>query len=90
MEIEPYHTGYLHGQISAEGEDFGVNVIAAMREAGGPSIGILLDAHGNYNVFVDHPLDFRGDQLFLSERPGLAVDLDVEPLEAKSVYRRPS
>jgi len=39
---------------------------------------------GHYNVFVDHPLDFRGDQLFLSDRP----DLDVDRLEAKSVYRR--
>ena len=43
----------------------------------------------NYNTFVDHPLDFRGDQLYLSERPGLGVDLDVELLEAKTVYRRP-
>lgn len=220
LEMEPYHTGYLHGQISPEGEDFGINVIAAMREAVGPNIGILLDAHGhynvptcvricrrlepynlgwfeeptppesiqalrsvreqvnvpicvgerlytrhdflplleqhltdyimpdvvwtggisellriatlaeayhvpisphnamgplqvlagahtmmtvpnfyrlehnianygNYNTFIDHPLDFRGDQLFLSERPGLGVDFDVELLEAKSVYRRP-
>jgi L-alanine-DL-glutamate epimerase-like enolase superfamily enzyme len=55
----------------------------------GPSVGILLDAHGHYNVFVDHPLDFRGDQLFLSDRPGLGVDLDVELLEAKSAYHRP-
>ena len=45
--------------------------------------------YGNYNRFVDHPLDFRGDQLHLSDRPALGVDLDVELLEAKSVYRRP-
>jgi galactonate dehydratase len=45
--------------------------------------------YGNYNTFVDHPLDFRGDQLFLSDRPGLGVDLNVELLEAKSIYRRP-
>jgi L-alanine-DL-glutamate epimerase-like enolase superfamily enzyme len=45
--------------------------------------------YGNYNLFVDHKLDFRGDQLYLSDRPGLGVDLDVELLEAKSVYRRP-
>src|SRR5438105_1431311 len=24
--------------------------------------------HGNYNTFLDHKLDFRGDQLHLSER----------------------
>jgi galactonate dehydratase len=220
LEMNQYHTGYLSGQISPEGEDFGVNVIAAMREAVGPNIGILLDAHGhynvptavricrrlepytigwfeeptppesiqalkavreqvsvpicvgerlytrhdflplleqrltdyimpdvvwtggisellriatlaeayhvpisphdamgplqvlagahtmmtvpnlyrlehnianygNYNTFLDHPLDFRGDRLFLSDRPGLGVDLDVELLEAKSVYHRP-
>ena len=218
--MEPFYAGYLHGQISLEGEDFGVNVIAAMREAVGPNIGILLDAHGhynvptavrickrlepynigwfeeptppesiqalksvreqvnvpicvgerlytrhdflplleqgltdyimpdvvwtggisellriatlaeayhvpisphnamgplqvlagahtmmtvpnlyrlehnianygNYNTFIDHPLDFRGDQLYLSDRPGLGVDFDVEKLEAHLVYRRP-
>jgi hypothetical protein len=43
----------------------------------------------NNHTFIDHRLDFRGDQLFLSGRPGLGVDLDVELLEAKSVYRRP-
>jgi galactonate dehydratase len=45
--------------------------------------------YGNYTVFLDHKLDFRGDRLFLSDRPGLGVDLDVELLEAKSFYRRP-
>ncbi len=215
-----YHTAYMSGQISPEGEDFGVNVIAAIREAVGPNVGVLLDAHGhynvptcvricrrlepynlgwfeeptppesiqalrsireqvnvpicvgerlytrhdflplleqhltdyimpdvvwtggisellriatlaeayhvpisphnamgpllvlagahtmmtvpnlyrlehnvanygNYNVFLDHKLDFRGDQLFLSDRPGLGVDLDVDLLEPKSFYRRP-
>ena len=44
---------------------------------------------GKYNTFIDHKLDFRGDQLYLSERPGLGVDLDAELLKAKSVYRRP-
>jgi galactonate dehydratase len=50
VEMNQFHTGYLSGQISPEGEDFGVNVIAAMRDAVGPNIGILLDAHGHYNV----------------------------------------
>ena len=45
--------------------------------------------YGNYNRFIDLPLDFRGDQLFLSERPGLGVDLDADLLEAHTVYRRP-
>src|SRR3954462_12258082 len=46
VEMYQYHTAYLSGQITPEGEDFGIDVIAAMREAVGPSIGILLDAHG--------------------------------------------
>ena len=71
---EPVPQGYLSGQISPEGEDFGTNVIAAMREAIGSNVGILQDAHGRC----------------ISERPGLGVDLDVELLEAKSVYRRPA
>jgi L-alanine-DL-glutamate epimerase-like enolase superfamily enzyme len=45
--------------------------------------------YGNDNVFLDHKLDFRRDQLYLSDRPGLGVDFDVELLEAKTVYRRP-
>jgi L-alanine-DL-glutamate epimerase-like enolase superfamily enzyme len=89
VEMYQYHTVYLSGQITPEGEDFGINVIAAIREAVGPKIGVLLDAHGHYNVFLYHKLDVRGDQLFLSDRPGLGVDLDVELLEAKSFYRRP-
>jgi galactonate dehydratase len=50
LEMRPYHTGYVTGQISPEGEDLGVNIIAAMREAVGPSVEILIDAHGHYNV----------------------------------------
>lgn len=45
--------------------------------------------YDNDNRFVDHPLDLRGDRLHLSDRPGLGVDLDVELLEAHTVYRRP-
>jgi galactonate dehydratase len=45
--------------------------------------------YGNYNTFIDHMLDFREDRLYLSERPGLGVDFDVEKLEAHLVYRRP-
>ena len=43
----------------------------------------------NDNHFIDHPIDFHGDQLFLSERPGRGVDFDVEKLESCLVYRRP-
>jgi galactonate dehydratase len=50
LEMLPYHTGYLSGQISPAGEELGVSIIAAMREAVGPSVEILIDAHGHYNV----------------------------------------
>lgn len=50
LEMRPYHTGYVTGQISAEGEELGCNIVAALREAVGPKIEILIDAHGHYNV----------------------------------------
>ena len=31
-----------------------------------------------YDVFIDHPLDIRGDKIFLSDRPGLGIELDKE------------
>jgi galactonate dehydratase len=49
-EMRPYHTGYLHGQISAAGEQFGIDVVAAVREAVGPGVEVLIDAHGHYDV----------------------------------------
>jgi len=49
-EMIPYHTGYLAGQITAAGEEFGVACVAEIREAVGPQVEILIDAHGHYNV----------------------------------------
>ncbi len=42
--------GYLSGQIDAAGEEHGANVIAAIREAVGSSIEILIDCHGRFDV----------------------------------------
>ena len=50
LEMIPYHTGYVTGQISAEGEELGCNIVAAIRAAVGPKVEILIDAHGHYNV----------------------------------------
>ncbi len=50
LEMRPFHTGYLAGQISPAGEDLGVSIVAAVREAVGPAVEILIDAHGHYNV----------------------------------------
>lgn len=41
---------YLDGQISPQGEQMGVDIIAAIREAVGPEIEVLIDAHALYNV----------------------------------------
>jgi galactonate dehydratase len=50
LEMRPYHTGFVTGQISPAGEELGVNIVAAIREAVGPAVAILIDAHGHYNV----------------------------------------
>jgi galactonate dehydratase len=50
LEMQQFHTGYVSGQISAAGEELGINIVAAIREAVGPAIEILIDAHGNFNV----------------------------------------
>jgi galactonate dehydratase len=50
LEMRPFHTGYLAGQISPAGEEQGVSIVAALREALGPAVEILIDAHGHYNV----------------------------------------
>jgi galactonate dehydratase len=41
---------YLEGGISAAGEQAGVDIIAAIREAVGPSVELMIDAHALYNV----------------------------------------
>ena len=38
-----------------------------------------------YDVFVDHPLDIRGDKIHLSERPGLGIELDKDYMRAHVV-----
>ena len=43
-------SAYLDGGMSAEGEQEGADIIAAIREAVGPRIEILIDAHAMYNV----------------------------------------
>ena len=43
-------TTYLSGQISPEGEQKGVDIIAAIREAVGPKVEVMIDAHAHYNV----------------------------------------
>lgn len=49
-EMQGKGTAYLDGQISAEAEALGVEIVAAIRDAVGPEFEILIDAHGNYNV----------------------------------------
>jgi len=50
LEVSQYHTSYAEGQISAAGEEQGCDIVAAIREAVGDHVEILVDAHGHYNV----------------------------------------
>ncbi len=49
-EMLPFFTDYMGGQISARGEAQGCDIVAAIREAVGPHVEILIDAHGHFNV----------------------------------------
>jgi galactonate dehydratase len=44
------NASFLDGEISIEAENAAMEVVAAAREAAGPDIEILIDAHGMYNV----------------------------------------
>jgi galactonate dehydratase len=44
----PY--GYLSGQVDAATERTGIDTIAAIREAVGPDVEVLIDAHGRFDV----------------------------------------
>ena len=35
-----------------------------------------------YDLYIDHPLDIRGDKIYLSERPGLGIELDKDYMRA--------
>lgn len=50
LEMRPFHTRFLAGQITAAGEQRGVDVVAAVRDAIGPDVELLIDAHGHYTV----------------------------------------
>ena len=38
-----------------------------------------------YDVMIDHPLDIRGDKIYLSDRPGLGIELDKDYMRAHVV-----
>ena len=38
-----------------------------------------------YDAFIDEPLDVRNGDLYLSDRPGLGVELDRDYLEAHEI-----
>ena len=49
-EMGRHHRRYMRGEISAAGANAGVELVAAIRDAVGPDIEILIDCHGNFNV----------------------------------------
>ena len=57
LKIDPWQpkheeesNGYLSGKLSSEAENFGVELIAAIREAVGPDVEVLIDCHGRFDV----------------------------------------
>ncbi len=49
-EMKQHHRRYIQGMISPEAASLGRDTVAAMREAVGPEVEILIDCHGNFNV----------------------------------------
>ena len=49
-EMGKHHRRYIDGKISASGRAYSLDVMAALREAVGPDIELLIDAHGNFDV----------------------------------------
>ena len=49
-EMRQHHRRYMQGAISPGGAAMGIDTIAAIREAVGPGVEVLIDAHGNFNV----------------------------------------
>jgi galactonate dehydratase len=49
-EMGRYHTARMSGTISRAGENRGVAITAAIREAVGPDVELMIDAHGHYDV----------------------------------------
>ena len=67
LEMRRTAISYVDGEISHEGEQLGYDIIAAVREAVGPHVEILIDAHGRYNV----PVAIRlANRLFEQSRIG--------------------
>ncbi|MCH8223954.1 MAG: mandelate racemase/muconate lactonizing enzyme family protein [Chloroflexi bacterium] len=56
MKFDPFPTmdeerdGYLSGKMSAQGEQEGADITAAIREAAGPGMELLIDAHARFDV----------------------------------------
>ncbi len=57
LKIDPFQpkheeesNGYLSGKLSPEAENLGVARIAAIREAVGPDIEVMIDCHGRFDV----------------------------------------
>lgn len=49
-EMSQHHRRYMRGMISAAGAANAIELLAAVREAVGPDVEVLIDCHGNFNV----------------------------------------
>ena len=49
-EMGKHHRRYIDGKISPAGAEYADNLMTALREAIGPNIELMIDAHGNFDV----------------------------------------
>lgn len=81
LKLDPYRSNWENvsgGQISKEAEQHGSDIVQTVREAVGPNIDLLIDAHGHYNV----PTAIRlANRLFDESR----IDWFEEPVAPESV-----
>ena len=84
-EMGKKHRRYIDGKISPQGAEHAENLMAALREAVGPNIELMIDAHGNFDVSTATELCNRMTPYRLTwfEEP-----LQPESLEAMRQLRR--
>ena len=73
------NTGYLDGELSRKAERIAVEITAQVREAAGPEVELLIDAHGRFNV----PTAIR---LCRALEEAGAIDWFEEPVPVESYH----
>ncbi|MDP6666269.1 MAG: mandelate racemase/muconate lactonizing enzyme family protein [Dehalococcoidia bacterium] len=84
-EMRRHHRRFVDGKISAAGAAYAENLMSALREAVGPDIELMIDAHGNFDVSTATEMCNRMSKFNLTwfEEP-----LQPESLDAHRQLRR--